>query len=100
MILCVFRFRSATGAVIASSVRLPGIACCAPAPSVRSDAVPTAPSLFAPFTSASVITPAAICGLAAVPARSPASCTIPFDEVVASAGPEPAPAAIQLLPFQ
>src|SRR5262245_50359048 len=50
---------------------LPAAAWLAPPPSVRRDGVAAVPSLFAVATSASTITPAAICGLGYVPARSP-----------------------------
>src|SRR5262245_34367871 len=81
------------------TVLFPARACWTPLPSVLMPAVPAAPSLFAAATSTSVITPAAICGDAAVPARSPASWTMPFVEAVASGGVPPE-AATQIVPFQ
>src|SRR5262252_7830321 len=99
MIRWLFRLTEVVGAAIWSRRLVPESACWAPKPRVRIEAVPATPSLLAEFTSASVMTPAAIWGDAAVPARSPASWTIPLVEVVASGGVPPE-AATQTDPFQ
>src|SRR5262245_41501975 len=85
-----FRLTVPVGAVMVSRRVLPAIACWAPVPIVRRLGVPTAPSLLAAATSVSTMTPVAICGLVAVPARSPASWIVPSAPVVAG-GTDAAP---------
>src|SRR5262245_1225061 len=89
-----FRLTLPVGAAIVSRRVLPAIAWVAAVPMVRIDAVPATPSLLAAATSTSVITPAAICGLVAVPARSPARWIVPSELVVAGGVEEAPPRAV------